>query len=1055
MSDITTSNHHSPGFRGFDGFQSPRTLPPGVHQRMDDVVIEGASAEQQNPYGNMVTRQSLVGQLTSLLGFPITLPMEQAFRKSNGTTAILIAGNNQLFLYSLGATSLTSVTITGSPSFNSTSVFAIQVGAFVYIVDGVGPLRRISVDGTTASPITALDPPATAPIATLTNISIQPWTTTSGWTGDALLNPSSGNPDRSDNLWTNNDFVTGLSLFPTQYGPGSGNLTGGGYTFYGGPNIDFNVSGGSGDSGAALPSGYTGRFIVLDDPSLGCYVTTGVANDYIIDHVTAAGTTNYRHTRQVYIRANYYTADTTGTAGITFIVNAYASSDGTGNVIGTKSITFQPSFAGQNPGQFVDAVLTFEDAGGDIGSWRYYIQGAAGNSNQTFIYAGLPEFRLLGSGFGVVVSSNPSGLTITHSELTAAYQGMVAASRLRYNFGSAKDLSSYNVLVIGLGSSSAVVTAVRAGLQARLIFRKDADSTEYPSNLVTFSADGTYLSVDVSTIPQSIRALTRYLYLEFASSFTATGPTTSLFIITGLTSAGNLSSAFAGNFVAPYTYVATLALAPNTGNEVDSAESPTSVSLSPDNLTATGQIDNPPIPGTDTGALYWQLWRAGGTFNDGIVQFYRLVATVAIGSDVTYGTDTTTYGTFGNPYFSFVHNTGTNGDGRFLDNTPDSFLVGVPILSLGKGVPPTAAETVSEFANRLLLTKGNKVYLSWLLTSSTAAGLYFTYSDLDASLDPNASIKGAFFDVGAPGDNDPVMRAWPQGTEIIVFKQNSNYILAGDNANNFTLRRYTGENQVGLLARRAVATFGNRIWFLALDGVYTWDGGRISPGPPAIQNNINPSINGATSLLPAAYGLSAFLVADQRLILLVPALASDTGPTVALVLDKRSDGWVRWTKGPFSGFTSGAVFGAAADTSDLVFAMTNGQVVRYTGYGGDKLTPAASAAPVNAVIVSKQYGQDPGGDALGFFSVDLPQRLYFDVRVNETATLNITITGDIPGAAFTTTFTLEVGAPFGNFMRLAKNARGRDLTVTLSCATNSKTSFIGFLLTSVQGKARN
>jgi hypothetical protein len=173
---------------------------------------------------------------------------------------------------------------------------------------------------------------------------------------------------------------------------------------------------------------------------------------------------------------------------------------------------------------------------------------------------------------------------------------------------------------------------------------------------------------------------------------------------------------------------------------------------------------------------------------------------------------------------------------------------------------------------------------------------------------------------------------------------------------------------------------------------------------------------------------------------------------------------VKWTKGPFAGLTGGMVFtataGASGATSDLYLATTDGQLVRvgYVTSGGvvgqgDKTTPTASAQAVTMVFTDKEYGQDPQSDLYVAFAVDMPQLVYWDIQVQEAATLNLTVTGDNPAAAWTHTHTLTPGLKEPP-VRVGNDAAGRRLSTSWSIATKSKTRFRMYLLTSVQGRSR-
>jgi hypothetical protein len=1030
---------------GWDRHTNPAMLPQGVCQILDDAVVEGPATGGP---GKIVTRQSLVGKLTSLTGNPLYLLL--TWKRSNGTTSGLVATNGTLKVWDKGATSLTAVTLPGSRStVTAASAFAARFGKYIFVTDSTGAMLRMDVDSpTTASLVTSLTAPTPAPGVALTNITVDALNNaseTSLWGSDILTTPGAAPP------WVNGSAQVGpdptfaaMALYPTTYGPGHAGGGGpvGGFDFT--LNIDFHDAP-AGDARVTFPNAnFTGRWALFDDPLGGFYTDAYITNQAL----TNEGSSNCARLAIVF---GYYSSDTSGQSGVDIVVDGF---NGTTKIATLSKTVRFPYNASPTGGETLYTVFDLSDqvppgTSPQITQWKYSIAANGANVGGSNVLLKEPSVYFLPGDWAAVSYSGGAGLTFTHTETYPNVFGAVAGTRLIKNYGTNQAaFAGYNTLVFSLAGSS-VSRYIQNGISFKVGFRASGSTTTSYSNPVTFSADGAYAFVDVSTVSSSLRASFRYLELLFDGNIDNASADTS-FAITAIKSAGNKSIG-----TADYNYiVTTLAGTPFAASEIDSPESSASVLVTPTTLTAAVNVTAPAVPSADSGVVtYFQIWVAGGTSNDGLTQYYRLIATVPVGSDVTYGADTATYGTTGNPYISWNHTTRV-----LLDNTPDSFIVSAPILAFGKNAPPSAPETVTSYGARLVLTQGPLVYFSWLQTSPGAAALYFTAINLSTALDPYASSKGATFQIGAPGDNDPVQRAINHETELIVFKQNSVHIVSGDDASNFSQRQYHGAYEnVGLLSRRGIALFNaqgvDELWFMGPDSLYRWTGNQIIHGPDAVQNDLYPFIAGGTAITPSVLAQSALVVADGRLMIIAPrppSEATDTVSTVILILDRRTGGWVRWTKGPFAGFTTGAVFASPNDSSEIVFATTDGQLALYGGYTGDKATPASSAQNVALTFKSRTYGQQEGS-GLGFFGVDVPQYLFWDIAAGESCTATFTVTGDVAAAAQVDTFALTTGAIYEDPIYLGPDNQGSNISVTIAVPSKAKTTLRGYLLQTIEG----
>lgn len=77
-----------------------------------------------------------------------------------------------------------------------------------------------------------------------------------------------------------------------------------------------------------------------------------------------------------------------------------------------------------------------------------------------------------------------------------------------------------------------------------------------------------------------------------------------------------------------------------------------------------------------------------------------------------------------------------------------------------------------------------------------------------------------------PQDGDNITGIAPSGPNLIIFKKRHIYMLLGAHPDDFEIREIDSGG-VGCVAPRSIATMGEQIFFLAEDGIYTWDGAGI------------------------------------------------------------------------------------------------------------------------------------------------------------------------------------------------------------------------------------
>ena len=497
------------------------------------------------------------------------------------------------------------------------------------------------------------------------------------------------------------------------------------------------------------------------------------------------------------------------------------------------------------------------------------------------------------------------------------YQG----TSLEYTFPTgAKDLSTIDRIVIGLNNAASwgALSLAFYLIQSSGSSSSSSSSSGSPAtgtliladNGVAIANDLSSLECDISTLSLNQRRNIIGFKLLFLSDPTWIAPYYGLGL-GPIYQAGNLS---VGD--APYNYaVAELVaidgswqVSPpqliNNSNLVESNPSPSSVSLVPIPTQAEALVyipadcpkntqspNNAPLSG-----LYYGFYRLGGVWPD-----WRLIAIVPASYDVTMGADAT------NPYYGWDH---TN---RVItDNTPDLWLTQAILMSYSRDPMPANAQAIAAFQGRLVAAVGNTVYVSWLGSADTSAGLMTTL--VSNSNDPNVGIAGW----NAPVNSDPsdtIVRMIPFGTPItagnqfggglLILCKRSVCLLQGndssDTSTGFRVQTYDYQRGVGLVAFRGVTRVNaEEIVFAGPDRLHVF--------PP---KNDSPIKDLGRPIQPALYPTSPFVLQnpsafanlwmqyhDTKLFVGAPNPGDSTMPSatsVTWVYDFITHGWTRWT----------------------------------------------------------------------------------------------------------------------------------------------------------------
>lgn len=997
-------------WRGLNAYTDPGMLASG-----ECVVADNTYVDKAGPYrlidelpegvkgGDFVSRLGSQGLLaaSNVLPHPLVSPLPYVISAGAGTNLLFGCGNlsstsgGKIYYYAKGSGSAPTEVKIGSTSFNlNTNGIRIErLGTFAYIIDGVNALYRTDTTNGNTTLAGAMNAPTTAPTVALTSLVIDPLTSTTGWASDTFSGAISGGGPALRTIAQNYFYQGGVNVVQkalNAVGNDGGNSSG----YY--INTDGTRNTGAAQANSVLfgyganpaiepangaeglPSSYaniggsnvTSSWMQFDNPGEGFYAVygTGQYQSPVLSSPNADRTCT-----QFYVGFYYYQEDTTSTQGLQVSVQAYSDTAAT-TPIGSPAVqTFIPAYAGQVAGQYKDFVFDLPNLPANPAAIRVFFAGAPTNqaTGHGWVYMCMPIFAPIPN--GITVSLAPSGgFNLTHAEQTSAYWGKIGSARItKDTHSSPLNWSQYETLLIPLTQSAGSLTLQlfqSGGLSAVLDFRDTISGTHYQTNSMTVATDGAYLQVDISTIPVAILSAIEYFAIVFTSDITTTSTTANMFIMDEIATSGNLPiSALAnGPSYAPVFYVITEVNALGDETVVDCLESdwsPASASLSPTITQGIIQVSVPPGSPTNLGTTHYRFYRGGGTFTDG---YLRLVATCPISANIAYGSDALATDQ-SNPYISWAYS-----PGKLTDNTPDSVLFTAAIAEIGRGIPPVGAQAIAPWGGRLWLGVGSTLYASWLIQSGIENGLYFTADNLPN--DPDARIKGVTFPVGA-ADNDPIMALQPMGTNgLLVLKQRSSWLIQGTDPTNFTCQEiYFDRASIGCLAARGVCVVGGtQVWWVASDGIYSYDGTSITFLSLLISTLLNQrSQLGGTPISPSAYQNIAMWAWDKGVYVAAPT-GNDTTNSVVYRYDLVTSTWSRYT-GTELAFTSGCALTSQTDSNDGYALGYDGQIYQFQDTY-DLATSDGSIIPIDMNIQARGLGQD--GTDLAAFQTTICTRLY-------------------------------------------------------------------------------
>jgi hypothetical protein len=353
------------------------------------------------------------------------------------------------------------------------------------------------------------------------------------------------------------------------------------------------------------------------------------------------------------------------------------------------------------------------------------------------------------------------------------------------------------------------------------------------------------------------------------------------------------------------------------------------------------------------------------------------------------------------------------------------------------------AVSVAVFAQRLaVITQPNSgtgnasIYLSQVNTGNEF-GLYW-----DTVNDPTSAnvINQGYWRRISGNENassgQSAVRIIPYQQSLIILFKDMLAVLRGSSPSDFDLRRYAGTTQRGAICANACFVFGNFLYFLAEDGLRTWDGEEIGKASQLIDRALNPqaTLTGAP-LSAAAYVQSSLFSQADRLYLAAPFVSGDSATAGIYVMDQMAGGrWLRWKK---TGITGGFTFSSSADQNDFYVTRNDGMIYKITGGTyGDKSTSGGSTSAVTMTINTRLLtapARKLRGERMGFSC---------EAASGDTPSFVITAIGDgSTGNQTQFTYTGAAGVNDISRMKVSSRTRGRYLQLVFTATPGTATNY--------------
>jgi hypothetical protein len=198
-------------------------------------------------------------------------------------------------------------------------------------------------------------------------------------------------------------------------------------------------------------------------------------------------------------------------------------------------------------------------------------------------------------------------------------------------------------------------------------------------------------------------------------------------------------------------------------------------------------------------------------------------------------------------------------------------------------------------------------------------------------------------------DNSPITGMMPLGEQMVVFKQDSIWIMAYTGLNDYGLANYVPQRVVagvGCVANASIQKIRGNLIFLAEDGIYAFDG---TPNIEKLSDKVNHTIAqipAGTRYLSAA----GHWKAKNLYLLSVPTGTSTTRDTT-IVYDYKNGTWWLWT-----GLNAGAWMSDedGNDNEVICFTDENNDIMRMVP------TPNDYGAAIPVSVTTHRFGLTSG-----------------------------------------------------------------------------------------------
>ena len=252
----------------------------------------------------------------------------------------------------------------------------------------------------------------------------------------------------------------------------------------------------------------------------------------------------------------------------------------------------------------------------------------------------------------------------------------------------------------------------------------------------------------------------------------------------------------------------------------------------------------------------------------------------------------------------------------------------------------------------------------------------------------------------SPDDGQQITAMVAYGESIIIFKENSVYVLSGTDATSFTL--YPLDAEVGTVSPRSVHPSANFLLFFdAKAGVYSFDGADFKKIDEKISLHLLDGMN-----YSAAYKAAGYVYRDHYY-LSVP-WGTNTDNTRMFVRDMRTAAWTQWTYG-VNAYTliEADLYGGEASGAGGVYKLKDG--VTDDGATISSYFETAWLSPENEAVRGRLRRVDWAFAAVG--DIDVTVELYRDFGTNmyKSQTINTLPGGGIWGTMVWGTGTWGLG----------------------------------------------